>query len=136
MIKLTITCDGGSIRNGDPDSIGYGSYIVSHDKGRTKQKPLSFAAGTTNNEAEYMTLIAALSEIKESFEHVGYSANDIQLTIRVDSQLIIGQLMKGWRVKAVNLRPLVAKAGALVDAFNKVSFEQISGDEMKSILHH
>jgi ribonuclease HI len=136
-MKFTIISDGGSIRNGEPDAIGYGSYVFASETGQTtKQKSLSFPAGTTSNEAEYMTLITALREIKEAFTNIGHDPKDIELTVKVDSQLIIGQLMKGWKIKAINLKPLVVEAGWLVDSFGKVVFEQITGQEMKAILGH
>ena len=52
----------------------------------------------TNNEAEYMALIKALEIAKENDE------------ILTDSQLLVGQLTKDFKVKAENLIPLHKKA--------------------------
>jgi len=58
----------------------------------------------TNNEMEYTALLQALSDPR------GDSA-----TIYTDSQLLVGQLTKGWKVRAGNLRPLNERAKALLD---------------------
>jgi hypothetical protein len=62
--------------------------------------------------------------------------SDVHVTIKVDSQLLVGQLMKGWAVKAPDLVVLHAEAKNLIMRFGKVSFEQISGAEMKKVLGH
>jgi ribonuclease HI len=138
MIRLIIVSDGGSKGNGAPDAFAYGSYTVSCvEAGTHKHESLIFESGMTNNEAEYLTLITAIRDIKDAFEHVGFNVKrDMEFLIKVDSQLIIGQLKKGWKVKAHNLKLMAAEAGRLIDAFGKVAFEQISGQEMKSILGH
>lgn len=53
----------------------------------------------TNNEMEYTALIQALSDPR---------AQDA--TIFTDSQLLVGQLTQGWKVRAENLRPLNERA--------------------------
>lgn len=54
-----------------------------------------------SNEAEYRALIEALK-----------SCNDGDV-IYTDSQLIVGQLTKGWKVKAPNLKNYYVQAKAL-----------------------
>ncbi len=58
----------------------------------------SFDRGT-NNEMEYRALLQALSDDRSA-----------GATIHTDSQLLVGQLTKGWKVNAENLRPLHAEA--------------------------
>lgn len=57
----------------------------------------------TNNEMEYTALIHALSDLRSD-----------RATIFTDSQLLVGQLTQGWKVKAGNLRPLNDQARALL----------------------
>ena len=52
----------------------------------------------TNNEAEYKALLKALEVAKENDE------------ILTDSQLLVGQLTKNYKVKAENLIPLYKQA--------------------------
>lgn len=58
----------------------------------------------TNNEMEYAGLLEALAHASDG---------DVLFT---DSQLLVGQVLGGWKVNAVHLRPLVEKAKALVSA--------------------
>lgn len=57
----------------------------------------------TNNEMEYTALIQALSDPRAD-----------GATIITDSQLLVGQLTKGWKVRAANLAPLNERARALL----------------------
>ena len=58
----------------------------------------------TNNEMEYTALIHALSDPRSD-----------GATIYTDSQLLVGQLTKGWNVRAENLQPLNERAKALLE---------------------
>jgi len=137
MMEFIITCDGGSLNNQIAEKReGYGSYMVNSPGKVNKIRRLKFGKGVTNNEAEYMALISALTMISDSFTAVAINLKTIKLTVRSDSQLVIGQLSKGHKVNALNLRPLVDEASALCNQFFHVQFEQITGDEMKLILGH
>ncbi len=57
----------------------------------------------TNNEMEYGALIEALSDSRSQ-----------GATIYTDSELVVGQVIRGWKVKADNLRPLVERARVLL----------------------
>jgi ribonuclease HI/probable phosphoglycerate mutase len=57
----------------------------------------------TNNEAEYLALIEALRSCNEG---------DV---INTDSELLVGQLTKGWKVNAENLREYYKRAKALIE---------------------
>ena len=57
----------------------------------------------TNNEMEYTALIHALSDPRSD-----------RATVSTDSQLLVGQLTKGWKVRAANLVPLNQRARALL----------------------
>lgn len=52
----------------------------------------------TNNEAEYLAVIEALKTFPKG------------CTIYSDSQLVVGQLTKGWKVKSKNLLPYFKEA--------------------------
>ncbi len=53
-----IIFDGGSRNNGSPKAEAYGSYQITTATGRSETKRLQFSTGTTNNKAEYKSLIA------------------------------------------------------------------------------
>ena len=136
MIEFIVTCDGGSLGNGSVNSHGYGSYMINAPGNVGEIKRLQFGEGVTNNEAEYMALIGALENISSAFLAVAADLKTIQLTVRTDSQLVIGQLSRGHKINAPNLRPLVIQASSLCQQFFLVEFEQITGVEMKQILGH
>jgi len=139
MFSFIITADGGSLGNGTEESIGYGSFIVERTypaKLKSKQFRHTFGAGITNNEAEYRIVIEALVKVKDAIEASGYKAADNSILIKSDSGLIIGQCSCGWKIKALNLRPLNTELMSLINEFGNVEFEKLSGDKMKSILGH
>jgi len=136
MIELTLICDGGSLGNGTPDSIGYGSFMIhtpSYSRGEIHQR--QFGIGTTNSEAEYMALIAALEHVRNAFTSVAANLEAIRINIHTDSQMVIGHVRENWKIKP-HLVPLRDKVIELCDLFNNVALIKMSGDEMKEILGH
>jgi len=136
MYEFVITCDGGSFGNGSENATGYGSFMIAEEGKVNEIHKLHFGEGVTNNEAEYLALIGALDHLASAFTAVGGDLKTISIAIRTDSQLVIGQLSMGWKVKAPNLRPLVIQAATKCQQFNEVKFTRISGQQMKQILGH
>ena len=136
-VHFIVTCDGGSRGNGTPTSEGYGSFLIQLlDQSDSIMSGRDYGTGVTSNEAEYMSLIDALEHIFTAFTSVAGDLKTIELTIRMDSALVVGQMSLGHRIKAPNLQPLAIRARNLLNQFNKTTFEKISGDEMKEILGH
>lgn len=137
MYKYTLYVDGGSLGNGTPEAQGYGSCMITRpDTEKTRTVRFNFGVGDTSNEAEYQALIAALKHIKETWENVAFDTQELELTIRMDSALVIGQMSMGWNINKASLRDLNTEAKKLVSAFGKVEFIKISEKEMKRILGH
>ena len=61
----------------------------------------------TNNEAEYTALLEAL-----------YNPESRESLIHTDSQLLVGHLEKGWKLKAKNLKPYYDAARKLLKEKN------------------
>jgi ribonuclease HI len=123
--------DGGSLEPG-AGNHGYGGYQLSNRDGRQQTVRLDLPAlvgrprGTaSNNEAEYRILIAAVKDLVGRIQRAGKSPSNYSLVIQTDSQLIVGQLTKGWQVKAANLRPLVDEAAALLKSFGLAQLEKV-----------
>ena len=76
--------------------------------------------GLTNNEAEYMAVIEALKENKE---------NKIQ--IKSDSQLIVNQINKNYKIKEKRLKKLAEKVWKLCENRN-VEFTWIPREKNKA----
>ncbi len=132
----TIYCDGGSLGNNDKSkpSEGYGSFIIKPDI--MEQRFMQQFASYTNNEAEYAALTVALSYLKAACGVRGIDYREQDVLVRTDSQLVIGQLSKNWKVKALNLIPFITRAQDEMRWFKSVTFSHISGVEMKKILGH
>ena len=135
-MTFIIYCDGGSLGNNNKEkpSEGYGSFIIKPDI--MEQRFMQRFGNYTNNQAEYGAVIASLSYLKAACLVKGIKHKEQDVIIRTDSQLVIGQLSKNWKVKAPNLLQLVTKAYDEMDHFKSVKFEHISGVEMKKILGH
>jgi ribonuclease HI len=129
-----ITCDGGSRGHGAANH-GYGSYVLSTRDGQTQTVRLDLGTATSN-EAEYQTLIAALKDLVSRIQRADKSPSAYSLLIHTDSQLVVGQLTQGWKVKAANLRPLVDEAASLMQAFGRCDPVKVPRDEIVRVLGH
>ena len=141
MSTIEIICDGGCRNNQDPiKREAYGSFIVKTTAPLTPSPPIIHRrtyGNRTNNEAEYLALINALEYVKDTYK--GQYID--KLIIKTDSQLLIGQLSKGWRVKQDHLRDLKIKVGylvadTLVFPISGITFEKINEKDMKAVIGH
>ncbi|HZY43492.1 MAG TPA: hypothetical protein VFF70_01985, partial [Anaerolineae bacterium] len=111
-----ILFDGGSL--GNPGK-GYGSYALKNNHSkvslqtRTKSKEpaqgwqitrLNFGDNTTNNEAEYATLMQALDDLHSRIERADRLPQEFSIEIRGDSTLVINQLSGEWKSKDDRMR--------------------------------
>lgn len=136
MADYQIVFDGGSKGNGSPDSEGYGSYRLTGLDGLTGIWRLEFPAGTTNNEAEYRSLIAALSNLLAEIEDAGQTPGNCTVAIMGDSKLVLYQVHGEWKVKAENLHSLCDTARSMVAQFREVEFRWTPREEIVEILGH
>jgi len=108
-MMLYIYADGAS--RGNPGPASYGVSIV--DEAGTVIAEFGEKLGVrTNNYAEYQGVIAALRYLSKT------EYRDI--TIRMDSKLVIEQLSGRWKVKSPDMRELVVEASKLLAPFNAV----------------
>ncbi|GIW04251.1 MAG: hypothetical protein KatS3mg059_0871 [Thermomicrobiales bacterium] len=103
-----IVFDGGSL--GNPGQ-GYGSFELRSPTGKTIKEKLTFGDQVTNNQAEYLTLVAALERL---LGLLGERAQRARLIVRGDSQLVVRQLLGQWKVRHPELKPLHAQALGLL----------------------
>ena len=78
---------------------------------------------TTNNQAEYRALLLGLETVAKTDPHG--STTEIDLTVLMDSELIVRQMEGKYKVKAVDLIPLHEDAKALISHFGKATFKHI-----------
>lgn len=119
MADYTVVFDGGS--KGNP-GLGYGSYQLTRARdGKSRIRRLEYPGQTTNNEAEYMTLIHALEELVAGIRKAGRDPRGFSLEVRGDSQLVIRQVKGEWKVSEPRLRPLCQRAQDLLREFKQAT---------------
>jgi ribonuclease HI len=97
--KALIFTDGGAEPNPGPGGIG---VVIQNRQGETVTTISQTVGRVTNNQAEYMAVIAAL----EKALSLGFD----EVEIRADSELIVRQINGSYRVKNAKLKPLYLKA--------------------------
>ena len=118
-MDIDLIFDGGS--RGNPGE-SFGSFRI-HVDGVPAGPPcrLRFGRGT-NNQAEYLSLIAGLRTLLEQLSQKGESPGSVHLEIRGDSKLVLSQLQGAWKVKNAVLKELHREANALLADFGAVTF--------------
>lgn len=117
-MKLKVFTDGGA--RGNPGIAGYGVHIENDNK-KIVFEESKFLGIKTNNEAEYMGLIGALTWIEDN-------APEVEVEIHSDSQLLVRQMKGIYKVKAVHLKTLWAKAQDL-SLGKKIEYKEIRREE-------
>jgi probable phosphoglycerate mutase len=115
---LTAYTDGGA--RGNPGPAGYGVQIVD-DEGTVVAELYEPLGHATNNVAEYRGLLAALEWA------IAHKA--APLRVRMDSELIVKQMLGVYKVKHAGLQPLHAQARALVTKIGRVVFEHVRREQ-------
>jgi ribonuclease HI len=111
---ISIIFDGGS--KGNPGQ-GYGSYALRWPGVQQQIVKLRFGDRTTNNEAEYDTLIAALEGVLKRLQDNGAAPATAKLDIRGDSLLVINQVLGKWQVKEEHLQQRCERVRKLLQNF-------------------
>lgn len=111
-----VVFDGGSLGN---PGRGYGSFAITGPGDYAVIQRLNYddrGDRVTNNEAEYLTLIAALEWLANDLGEQGRRA---RVDVRGDSQLVLSQLRGAWKVRKEELKPLHYRASSLLDRFGR-----------------
>jgi len=93
--KLKLFTDGGA--RGNPGPAGIGAVVLDEDD-KVIAEVSEYIGEGTNNQAEYKALIAGLKKVKEF--------NVLELEVFLDSELVVKQLNREYKVKDANLAPL------------------------------
>lgn len=112
--KLTIQTDGAS--QGNPGAAGAG-WIIVDEHGTEINRGSRNLGKATSNVAEYQALILGLTAAKAE------GATD--LTVRMDSELVVKQMRGQYRVKHPGLEPLFRQAKEAAAAFPDIRFESV-----------
>ena len=112
--------DGGSRGNPGPAAAGF----TLTDSAGTQLQAKAFLLGrTTNNVAEYTSLVKAIEAAKQ----VGVR----QLTVFSDSELLVKQINGQYRVKSEQIKPLFRQAVDLLDQLKNWRVRHIPREKNK-----
>lgn len=116
MERIVIYTDGGARGNPGPAGIG---VVIEDGEGKKVREISEYIGKATNNYAEYEALVRALIESKNMF---GEKLRDMQIEVRMDSELAVRQLTGLYKVKEPGLKEQFARIAMmrLADAPNMV----------------
>jgi len=119
MEKIIIHTDGGARGNPGPAGIG---VVIADAKGNLLGTVAKYIGEQTNNFAEYEALIVALAAAREMF---GNKLRDMQISVYMDSELVVRQLSGTYRVKEPALKAQFARVGQLAATLKHISYNHV-----------
>jgi ribonuclease HI len=111
---VTLVFDGGAL--GNPGK-GYGSYLIRGLLSTPTPVRVEFEGRTTNNQAEYMTLLHGLRLLLRELERDLRDPGSTSLNVLSDSKLVVEQVSGRWKIRNAELLPLVQDARGLLARF-------------------
>lgn len=122
MNRYIIYTDGGA--RGNPGPAAAGVVIL---KGADVIATSSQYLGErqTNNWAEYEAVVIALLKMIE------LQVGKADIEFRLDSKLVVEQLMGNWKIKEPTLKPQVQKVKDLLNDFGTVTFHYVPREQNK-----
>jgi ribonuclease HI len=115
----------GLCRPVNPGGIACFAFIVEDGKNTIHSKFGVAAHDSTNNVAEYTAIIRALEWL------LANNYQNEKIIVRGDSQLVIRQIERNFKVKAHNIIPLYRKVMSLISKFKHIQFELIPREQNK-----
>ncbi len=112
--KVVIYVDGAARGNPGPAAI---AAVVKDEQGRLITSISRRIGTTTNNQAEYRAIIAALE--------AAISLGARQVEVNSDSELVVKQINGWYRVKKAALRPLYQQVKQLGDSLESFTIAHI-----------
>lgn len=119
MTRLIVEADGGS--RGNPGIAAGGAVVIDAADGQLLAEIGVFLGHATNNVAEYNGMIAGLRRALEI-------APDAEVLVRMDSKLVVEQMMGRWKIKHPDMAELARSARELM-AGHVVRFEWIPREQ-------
>lgn len=118
--KIIIYSDGGA--RGNPGPAGIGAVLYDEDK-NILARISRYIGETTNNQAEYQAIVAAIEKAAE--------LGAAELECFLDSELVVKQLNHEYKVKKQELQPWFVRVHNASLKFRKVSFKHIRREQNK-----
>ena len=121
MKKIIIYTDGGA--RGNPGPAGIGAVLYNENK-KIIAEISRYLGVATNNQAEYKALISALRKAIE--------LKADELDCYLDSELVVKQLKREYKVKNAELAPLFLEIHNLSLSFKKITYTHIPREKNKA----
>ena len=112
--KLIIFTDGGARNNPGPAGVG---VVIKNEAGENIATVSKYIGHGTNNQAEYTAVIEALKKVKD----LGAS----ELNFFLDSELVVKQLNREYKVKDRDLALLFLQIYNLSLDYKKITFTHV-----------
>jgi ribonuclease HI len=119
-MRLSIYADGASRGNPGPGAIG---AIVLGERDEELARISQSIGLTTNNQAEYKAVIAAIKTASKF--------NAAEAILYLDSQLVVNQLIGKYKIKNTSLQSLYAEAIKQIKGFKKLTIVHIPREKNK-----
>jgi ribonuclease HI len=119
-MNLKIYTDGGSRNNPGPAAVG---IVIKDEQDKVLKKFSKYLGKKTNNQAEYLGVIEALKTAKKLKADV--------INLYLDSQLVVEQLNRKFKIKNEKLAPLFILVWNLSLGFKEVKYNFIPREENK-----
>jgi len=127
MKNITIYTDGGS--RGNPGRAAIGVVFCNENDQPIKKFGEYLGDNLTNNDAEYKAIIFALKKFKAVFGKA--IAEDADLEIRADSELVVKQLNGDYRLTDPKIQQFFIEIWNLKFDFRSVKFKHILREKNK-----
>jgi ribonuclease HI len=125
--KIIVYTDGGS--RGNPGKAGIGVVFCNEKDQIIKKFGEYIGDNLTNNDAEYHAVIFALKKFKAVFGKA--LAQDTDLEIRADSELVVKQLNGDYRLTDPKIQQFFIEIWNLKFDFKSVKFKHIPREKNK-----
>lgn len=113
--NLIIYSDGGARNN--PGPAGIGAVLYERESLDRVAEISEYIGQATNNQAEYTALLRALEKAK--------ALDGEEITCYLDSELVVKQLNREYKVKDPELAKLFVKIWNLSQQFKKITFNHV-----------
>jgi ribonuclease HI len=134
MVLYTHIDGGGQPHVGIGPAVG--RYQLWTKDGRGQRREVRHVGDHGHDEAEYLTLIAAMEDLLGRIARQGRDPSAYAVTIYTRRELVAKQLDGAFRVKAPALQPRYLQARALLDQFREVEVVWERSARIKALLGH
>ena len=124
MESVAVWADGASRGNPGPAAIG---AVIKDEQGKLVTRISQRIGITTNNQAEYRAIIAALQEA------IRLGAKQVRISL--DSQLVVRQISAQYRVRKAELKPLHQQVTQLLSRLEAFTITHIP-HQQNTEAHH